>query len=109
MKNTNYESLVKSLQNLAGEWAAQFDRKPPLDLHFHVTTGSFLTVNGIALGAAEGIKGDAATYDEEFLYIPLTDGSEYEIYLEWTNENICRIGHIKHIRTVYCTESIMAG
>lgn len=104
MSNMNADTTVKMLQELAAEWADLFEKageQPPLNICFHATATNLLTVNGITLGSVSDIDAASATYDVEFLYIPKTDGSHYEIYLSCPGSGPHEIGYIHLITPVY--------
>lgn len=102
MCTTTCESTVNKLQNLVEEWASQFENKPPIDLQFQTTANNLLIANGIVLGPASEINAEGSTYDEECLYIATKAGSYYEIYLDWSYNDLCRIGYIQLITPIYC-------
>lgn len=104
MSVINCESTANKLQNLVEEWASQFESKPPIDLQFQISANNLLTVNGIVLGPASEINADASTYEEECLHIVTAAGSYYEIYLDWSYGDCCRIGYIQLITTIYCAD-----
>lgn len=101
---TNYDVTIKKLQDLSQDWAAQFEKKPDLDLVFSVESG-LLTVNGICLNCDPSqIDADKASFDCEFIWIPTVSGGEYEISLDLPFEGPSRIGYINHTSTVYIAD-----
>lgn len=101
MSIKNFETTVINLQNLAEEWASQFEVKPPMDIRFHLISDTLLAVNGIVLGPASAINADGSTYDVEYLHIAAADGSYFEISIDWSKDEVCKIGYIQHIQTIY--------
>ena len=106
MNTLNTESTIQELQDLVKEWAQLFGSKAPLTIYFGRTVDNVLTINGTALCPVSEINVTDAAYDVEFLFIPTTSGSEYEIYLHCPSEGPCEIGYIKLISTVYCADSL---
>ena len=102
MSIKKFETTVNNLQNLVEEWASQFDVKPPIDLRFHLISDTLLAVNGIVLGPVSAIDADGSTYDVEYLHVEAADGSYFEISINWSHDEVCKIGYIKHIKTIYC-------
>lgn len=97
-------TIVQNLQNLFDEWTRQFENKPQMDLHFGLTPGNQLSVNGIPICPVSEVDPENATYDAELLFIPTVTGSSYEIYLDIPYNGPGKIGHIHRITPVYCAE-----
>lgn len=108
MSNMNADTTVKILQELAAEWADIFEKageQPPLAIRFHASATGILTVNGLSLGSVSDIDAASATYDVEFLDIPKTNGSHYEIYLSCPAQGPHEIGYIHLITPIYSAVS----
>lgn len=105
MTISNEKNIIHSLDQLIESWQTQFENKLPVSIQFSVDGEGTLLLNNIPLCPAKKINEDSLTFDVEFLYIGLVDGSFYEIHIASTFDGPCTIDYIHHIIPVYSADS----